>query len=121
MRPLDPIQPLPNFTPMVIQSGYSAAAHNTAASSVPDIRQTMEGVTPVLAMDFLSRMDMGFRTISIYHPAQGPSAETTENALMARSLLMPIYIHDSAATRMARLSNMFRDTPRFGNAINICA
>lgn len=120
MRPLDPIQPLPTLAPMVIQSGFPAM-HASGASSVPDVRQTMEGVPPVLAMGSLSRMDMGFRAISIYHPTQGPSAETTENALMARSLLMPVYVHDSAATRMARLSNLFRDAPRFGNAINICA
>jgi len=121
MLPLDPIQPLPNLAPLVVPQGFSASSHAVTASSVPDIRQTMEGVTPVLAMDALTRADMGFRAITIYHPQLVPSAETTENALMARSLLMPLYIHDSAATRMARLSNLHRDAPRFGNAINICA
>ena len=121
MLPLDPIQPMPSLAPMVVPSGFAASSMAASASSVPDIRQTMEGVSPVLPMESLSRADMGFRTISIYHPQLGPSAETTENALMARSLMMPFYVHDSAASRMARLSNLFRDAPRFGNAINICA
>lgn len=57
----------------------------------------------------------------VYHPSQAPSAISTENALMARSLMMPIYIHDSAASRIARLSNILRDAPRFGGAVNLLA
>lgn len=121
MLPLDPIQPLPTLSPLVVQSGVSAYSSVATATSVPDLRQTMEGVSAVFPTDRLSRLDMGFSPITVYHPQLGPSAETTENALMARSLLMPMYAHDSAATRMARLSNLFRDAPRFGNAINICA
>lgn len=121
MLPLDPIQPFPTLTPLVVPQGVLPSSQAMGASSVPDMRQTMEGVTPVFALNALSRADMGFRAISIYHPQLGPSAETTENALMARALLMPMYLHDSAATRMARLSNLHRDAPRFGNAINICA
>ena len=57
----------------------------------------------------------------VLHPAQAPSAVATENALMARSLMAPLYIHDSAASRVARLSNMLRDAPRFGAAVNLLA
>jgi hypothetical protein len=42
--------------------------------------------------------------------------------LMARALLSPTYMHDSAATRMARVSTMMNTAlPRFGRAIDVWA
>jgi hypothetical protein len=57
----------------------------------------------------------------IIHPGQAPSAIATENALVARSILAPVYVHDSAASKMARLSNQHRDAPRYGNLVNLLA
>lgn len=57
----------------------------------------------------------------ILHPALAPSAVASENALMARSLMTPLHVHDSAASRMARLSNPLRDAPRFGGSVNLLA
>jgi hypothetical protein len=38
---------------------------------------------------------------------------------MARALMAPAYAHSGAATKMALLSNMFQDLPRFGSAVNL--
>lgn len=57
--------------------------------------------------------------IQIYHPSQAPSGISTENALLAKALMSPVFAHSSAATKMARLSNMFQDAPRFGSAVDL--
>lgn len=88
---------------------------------MPDLRQTLEGVMPAQAFDRSKRFEQRAE-ITIFHPALGPSAEITENALMARALLSPTYMHDSAATRMARVSTMpNRELARFGGAVDVWA
>jgi hypothetical protein len=59
--------------------------------------------------------------MQIYSPSLAPSAISTENALVARSLFMPVYVHDSAASKMARISNSLRDAPRFSGKVNVLA
>jgi hypothetical protein len=92
------------------------------ARSMPDMRQTLEGVLPALALDRSHREKANRAEVTIFHPSLGPSSEITENALMARSLLSPAYIHDSAATRMARVSTMMnKASPQFGGAVDVWA
>ena len=98
------------------------------ASAVPDLRQTRFGVDPPgggthsLALRSYREASAaeGFAG-RIYHPGQAPSAIATENALVARSILAPVYVHDSAASKMARLSNLHRDAPRYGALVNLLA
>lgn len=86
------------------------------------MRQTLEGVTPTFALDRGNRQQTNRPEVTIFHPSLGPSAQITENALMARALLSPAYVHDSAATRMARVSTMMnRASPRFGGAVDVWA
>lgn len=86
------------------------------------MRQTLEGISPAMALDRSKRSQAHRAEVTIYHPALGPSSEITENALRARALLSPAYVHDSAATRMARVSTMPNIAfPRFGGAIDIWA
>ena len=97
-----------------VQSAY--------ASAVPDMRQTLEGILPAVALDRGKRSEPHRAEVTIYHPSLGPSSVSTENALMARALLSPSYMHDSAATRMARVSTMPNiPIPRFGRTIDILA
>ncbi|MDA0963154.1 MAG: hypothetical protein O2898_09585 [Proteobacteria bacterium] len=86
------------------------------------MRQTLEGVSPALALDRSHRAQANRAEVKIYHPALGPSSEVTENALMARALMSPAYVHDSAATRMVRVSTMMnRSSPRFGGTLDVWA
>jgi hypothetical protein len=100
----------------------TTVAQTSAAKAMPDMRQTLEGVMPAFALDHGRRATANRGDVTIFHPAQGPSTEITENILMARALLSPIYIHDSAATRMARVSTMAnRSSVRYGGAVDILA
>ncbi|MEZ7812701.1 MAG: hypothetical protein QMB16_03290 [Paracoccaceae bacterium] len=91
------------------------------ASPVPDLRQTTNGISPTRQMPASARYDQNHPAMQIYSPSMAPSAISTENALTARSLFTPIYIHDSAACKMARISNSQRDAPRFSGKINMLA
>ena len=97
------------------------ASDNRLASAVPDLRQSADGVAALRQVQVSARYDANHPAMRIYHPAQAPSAVATENALMARSMMAPLYVHDSAASRIARLSNPFRDAPRFGGSVNLVA
>ena len=57
----------------------------------------------------------------IYHPKQAPSAITSENFLAARAMMNPGHTHNAAQTNIARVSNLYRDIPRFRNEIDILA
>ncbi len=77
---------------------------------------------PPQAFDRSKRSEHNRAEVTIFHPSLGPSTEITENALMARALLSPTYMHDSAATRMARVSTMpNRELPRFGGVVDVWA
>lgn len=99
-----------------------SSSHSGYASAVPDLRQTLEGIPPALALDRNKRSEHHRAEVTIYHPSLGPSSVNTENALMARALLSPTYIHDSAATHMARVSTMMNTAlPRFGRSVDVWA
>lgn len=122
---LDPNLSMPLQT---VRPGFSAlgalqgSAQAGYAKSMPDMRQTLEGVLPALALDRSHRAQSHRAEVTIFHPSLGPSSEITENALMARALLSPAYVHDSAATRMALVSTMMnRASPRFGGMIDVWA
>jgi hypothetical protein len=44
---------------------------------------------------------------------------TSENFLAARASLSPGFVHNAAQSNIARISNMYRDAPRFRNEIDI--
>ena len=57
----------------------------------------------------------------IYHPKQAPSAITSENFLAAKVMMSPGHTHNAAQTNIARISNLYKDVPRFRNEIDILA
>jgi len=57
--------------------------------------------------------------IRIYSPRQAPSAISSENFLAARATLSPGFVHNAAQTNMARVSNLYRETPRFHSEIDL--
>jgi len=92
-----------------------------SASSVPSLRQTGHGVEPV-GMVNQTYKDYSQRPATVIsHPRFAPSAITSEQFMNARALLSPGYIHQSAASKIARISNLYADAPRFSQQINILA
>lgn len=116
---LPPSSVSPDFSGPLVQTN---ASNTRYAKSVPDMRQTLEGIPAVLEID-RSYRSQGWRPeITIFHPVLGPSAVTTENALMARALMSPAFVHDSAASRMARVSTAENGlAPRIGSILNVWA
>ena len=57
--------------------------------------------------------------LKIYHPRMAPSAVPAENASAARALMSAHFIHNAAATKAARVSNLYQDPPRFENVIDV--
>lgn len=105
-----------------VPGAAQSLAHAGVARVMPDMRQTLEGVSPALALERNKRYESHRAEVTIYHPALGPSAIDTENAIMARALLSPTFVHDSAATRMARVSTMPNTAlPRFGRTVDLWA
>jgi hypothetical protein len=108
------IKPISGQTNAVITgSGVSSA------SLMPTPRQTINGVEAIhpTARSVPDYTDM--QHARIYSPRQAPSAITSENFLAARASLSPGFVHNAAQSNIARISNMYRDAPRFRNEIDI--
>ena len=90
------------------------------ANAVPDSRQTFHGLQSVNGLDS-TRAKFGRERRMIASPSLSPSAVTTENALQARSLMAPEFQHHMLSTRIARISNLMAEAPRFKRQIDILA
>jgi len=100
-------------------NAVTAGSGVSSASLVPTPRQTINGVetthpTARLVPDFTN-----MQHARIYSPRQAPSAVTSENFLAARASLSPGFVHNAAQSNIARISNMYRDAPRFRNEVDI--
>ena len=100
-------------------NAVTAGSGVSSANLVPTPRQTINGVetahpTARLLPDFTN-----MQHARIYSPRQAPSAVTSENFLAARAGLSPGFVHNAAHSNIARISNMYRDAPRFRNEIDI--
>ena len=115
--------PLPMLRSSMFAPGATKSFLDAGPARVmPDLRQTYEGVSPALALERNNGYEPHREEVRVYHPALGPSVIYTENAIMARSLLSPTFIHNSAATRMARVSTMANtNLPRFGGTVDLWA
>ena len=91
----------------------------SSANLMPTPRQTINGIEavhpPARTVPDFSNMQHA----RIYSPRQAPSAITSENFLAARASLSPGFVHNAAQSNIARISNMYRDVPRFRNEIDI--
>ena len=109
---------IPSLT-AIARSGVNATL---GANFVPSERQTGLGVIGIPETKVLSRDYSNHRQPAILrHPRQAPSAVSSENFLSARSLLSPAFQHNVMATKMARISNLHAETPRFRDQIDILA
>jgi hypothetical protein len=100
-------------TAMIIESGASSA------SLMPTPRQTINGIETIHSTARSVPDYTNMQHARIYSPRQAPSAITSENFLAARASLSPGFVHNTAQSNIARISNMYRDAPRFRNEIDI--
>jgi hypothetical protein len=98
-----------------------APRHTTVARVMPTLVQGTKAVAPStqpydLAQDFHRKPLQ-----QVYNPRQAPSAITSENFLAARALMSATFVHNIAMTKEARISNLYKDAPKFRNDIDILA
>jgi len=99
----------------------SAQTRSYDASAVPTQRQTTHGLESLLETPRIAAQFSGLPSRQIRSNRQAPSAVVTEQYLAARAALSPAYIHNMAAVRAERISNLYADTPRFRSQIDILA
>ena len=104
-------------------SGHTSAVTTgsgiSSASLVPTPRQTVNGIEAIHPSGRVTPDFTNMQHARIYSPRQAPSAITSENFLAARASLAPGFVHNAAQSNIARISNMYRDAPRFRNEIDI--
>jgi hypothetical protein len=86
---------------------------------MPTPRQTLSGVEVIHPGSALQQNYQTMPQARIYHPKQAPSAIMSENFLAARAALNPGFFQNTAHTNIARVSNFYRDVPRFRNELDI--
>ena len=88
---------------------------------MPSERQTSIGVFNPGAVT-KSNLNMQRNDIKrIFHPNGAPSSVSSENFLSAKSLSSPMYTHNIAQTKYARISDLAAEEPRFSKKINFLA
>ena len=98
-----------------------ATRHNTIARVMPTLQQGGGTITPANQPDDLAREFHRKPLQQIYNPRQAPSAISSENFFAARALMSAAFAHDIASTKEARISNLYKDIPKFRNEIDILA
>jgi hypothetical protein len=86
---------------------------------MPTPRQTLSGVEVIHPGSALQQNYQTMPQARIYHPKQAPSAIMSENFLAARAALNPGFVQNIAHTNISRVSNLYRDVPRFRNELDI--
>ena len=98
-----------------------APKHTTIARVMPTLPEGTKAVTPSTQPYDLNK-EFDRRPLQrIYHPRQSPSAISSENFLAARALMSAKFVHNIAMTKEARISNLYKDAPKFQSQIDILA
>ena len=91
------------------------------ATTMPSDRQTSLGILQVDANKSASGDYDRWKKSKIFNPKQTNSAITAENYLKAKAGFEPIYMHNIAATKLALMSVLDKEKPRFSEQVNILA
>ena len=105
----------------VMPSQNNLAPMPVVANFVPSLRQTPLGLEPVGTVHQAYREYSKRPASVISHPRYAPSGVTSEQFIDARASMSPGYIHQSAASKIARISNLYADSPRFSQQIDLLA
>lgn len=91
------------------------------ATSMPSDRQTSLGVLQVDSNKATSGDYDQWKKSRIFNPKQTNVAITAENFLKSKAGFEPIYMHNIAATKLALMSVMDKEKPRYSEQVNILA
>ena len=96
---------------------------NTApsASPMPTVRKLDAGIQVIDPGVALQKNFTDMPLARLYHPRQAPSAISSENFLAARAAMNPGFVHNVAQTNGARISNLYKEVPRFRNDLDLIA
>ncbi|MDA8717474.1 hypothetical protein N9M78_05930 [Alphaproteobacteria bacterium] len=98
-----------------------APRHSTVARVMPTLPQGTKAVSPSAQPFDLAREFHKRPLQQVYNPRQAPSAISSENFLAARALMSATFVHNIAMTKEARISNLYKDAPKFCDQIDILA
>lgn len=116
----DKLAPSPNALPEKNPgNSVSNAVGAYSANLVPTAQQSLNVVEAVNPISNLPRAFRDMPQARIYHPKQAPSAISSENFLIARAAMNPGFVQNTANTNIARISDLYRDLPRFRNVLDI--
>jgi hypothetical protein len=118
-RQTEPNQPLRPYPENGLGQSVSRTAGISSASLMPTPRQTVNGVEVIHPGSALQQNYQTMPHVRVYHPKQAPSAIMSENFLAARTALNPGFVQNIAQTNIARVSNLYKDIPRFRNELDI--
>ena len=110
-----------NRSPEPRGSEQRVLINQSLATSMPSDRQTSFGTLRVEGNRGASGEYEQWKKSRIFNPKQANIAITTENFLKAKSGFEPIYMHNIAATKLALMSIMDKDRPRYSEQVNILA
>lgn len=91
----------------------------TSASDMPTTSAAAVSLAPLYHTFDLNREFHKKPIQQVYNSRQAPSAVTTENFLAARALMTDAFVHDIASTKRDRISDLYSDTPRYQNCLDI--
>ena len=115
----EPNQPLRPHPENGLGQSVLRTAGISSASLMPTSRQTVNGVEVIHPGSALPQNYQAMPHARVYHPKQAPSAIMSENFLAARVTLNPGFVQNIAQTNIARVSNLYKDIPRFRNELDI--
>lgn len=113
-------QAIPPVSAVKPANAYAMTAMSPA-NIVPSLRQTVMGIEATSALQVMPKDYPNQPAVIIRHPRHAPSAIAAEQFLAARALMSPAYQHNTLLSKMARISNMHFETPRFRDHVDILA
>ncbi len=116
---MDILSPASNGT--AVSAAPVAAPSHLPATIVPSYQQSAYGLEPASPGSSSRPFRRSMPEQVIWHPRQAPSSITSEQFFSARQLLSPGFMNNAAATKIARISNLHADAPRFSGQIDILA
>ncbi len=95
--------------------------NQSLATSMPSDRQTSFGALQVESNRGGSGEYAHWKKSRIFNPKQTSAAVTAENFLKAKVGLEPLFMHNIAATKLALMSIMDKEKPRYSEQVNLLA
>jgi hypothetical protein len=95
--------------------------HFTGANLVPIVSETITEISKINAGNSIIPEMARHPNAQILSKRGAPSTISSERFLKSRSLFSPEFIHNEASSRISRLSDSYREAPRFRSDVDILA